>query len=166
VPLLIRPTHMTSRPVHLFIPLLLGAVAVLVWAAPASASCAGTPRSSPARFTGTVTAVGHNGRVATVRTNDGRTVQVVGTPDLAAQATSVDRTFTIGARYEFHPTNDSPPYQDNACTATHQIAADTAPGIPGWVVPTSVTAAVILAAVGTVAARWTLRRRRRPVPRS
>jgi hypothetical protein len=79
--------------------------------------------------------VASNGRVATVRTDDGRTVLVIGTPDPGAQATSVDRTFAVGARYEFHPVNDAPPYQDNACTATHEIARGTTSGVPGWCYP-------------------------------
>jgi hypothetical protein len=36
-------------------------------------------------------------------------------------ATSVDRAFQVGGRYEFHPLNAAGPYRDNACTATHLI---------------------------------------------
>jgi len=153
---------MGSRVLRRILALLLGAVALLVPAGPAAASCAGPPQTSPALFTGTVTAVASNGRVATVLTDDGRTVQVIGTPDPAAQATSVDRQFTIGARYEFHPINNTPPYQDNACTATRQIGLRPATGVPGWVAPAGVVAAAILA-IGVLAGWWLWRWRRRSV---
>jgi hypothetical protein len=35
----------------------------------------------------------------------------------------VDRQYVVGARYEFHPLNGESLYQDNACTASWQIAA-------------------------------------------
>lgn len=92
-------------------------------AAPAYASCMGTPPPAKTVFTGTVTSTSHGGRQAMVRTTDGRTVTVNGTPDLDAAATSVDRTFQEGATYEFHVLNETSPYEDNACTATKQIAA-------------------------------------------
>jgi hypothetical protein len=100
----------------------------LLSAAPASAKCVGDPPASAHRFTGTVVAVQRSGRLAEVRTDDGRTVMVSGTPSEAdppgrVAVTSVDRTFAVGARYEFHPLNGASPYQDNACTATRQIAA-------------------------------------------
>jgi hypothetical protein len=64
-------------------------------------SCMLTPPPAKAVFTGTVTATTFDGRQATVTTDDGRTVTVSGTPDLEAAATSVDRTYQTGARYEF-----------------------------------------------------------------
>jgi hypothetical protein len=91
-------------------------------APPAHASCVSTPRESPYRFTGTVTGVDNAGRRASVRTDDGRTVTVVGSDAAEPNAaTSVDRAFQLGGRYEFHPLNDASPYRDNACTATHLI---------------------------------------------
>jgi hypothetical protein len=101
-------------------------------AAPASASCLSPPRTSPAAFTGVVVELTNAGRVATVRTDAGQTVTVAGTDAGDPSAiTTVDRSFVLGARYEFHPINDASPYQDNACTATRLIAdppAGTSPG--------------------------------------
>ena len=98
---------------------------LLVGTAPeASASCAAPPPVSPLVFTGTVVSTERDGLVAKVRTDDGRRVEVVGTPSTTGM-TSVDRTFEVGARYEFHPLNETSPFQDNACTDTHVIAAPT-----------------------------------------
>jgi hypothetical protein len=99
----------------------------LLTAVPASAKCVANPSASAHRFTGTVIAVQRAGRLAEVQTDDGRTVMVSGTPAEAdppggVAATSVDRVFAVGARYEFHPINSASPYQDNACTATRQLA--------------------------------------------
>ena len=79
------------------------------------ASCATIPQLAtalsdvPAVFVGTVTFVDHAGRVANVHVDDvwkGRVaaaVQVVGTPDLNAGATAVDRYYTVGQKYLFIP---------------------------------------------------------------
>lgn len=92
--------------------------------AQATASCAGTPVTSTHVFTSTVTAVRNQGRTATVRTDDGRSVMVLGSEASQPNATtSVDRTFDVGVRHEFHPIDDGAPYRDNACTATHAIGA-------------------------------------------
>jgi len=132
-----------------------------VAAAPAYASCAGTPPPARTVFTGTVSATSHNARQATVRTTDGRTVTVTGTPDLDAAATSVDRTFQQGATYEFHVLNDSPPYEDNACTATKLIAA--APSSTGSGIAPGILAAGGLATLAVAAGvAIMLRRRHRP----
>jgi len=105
----------------------LAVAAVLLAAAPAQASCVQPPLASPHRFAGTVTAVSNAGRTATVRTDNGRTVTVVGSDaDGPNAATSVDRAYQVGVRYEFHPINDTSPYRDNACTATHAIGAGSA----------------------------------------
>lgn len=102
--------------------LLILAVLVLVQGT-AQASCAREPEPSPHAFTGTVVSVEKGGRVATVRTEDGREVTVVGAGDLNSDAaTSVDRRYAVGARYEFHPLNSTSPFQDNACTATRQLS--------------------------------------------
>lgn len=102
--------------------MLLGAGVIALTGAPAAASCAGPPQDSTHAFTGTVTALRWEGRLATVVTEAGDTVEVRGTPGGAHSVTSVDREFQLGARYEFHPENGASPYQDNACTATHKIA--------------------------------------------
>ena len=107
---------------------------------PARASCAGSPADSPNAFTGTVLEVEKDGRVAHVVLDSGRRVVVHGSPELGGRtATSVDRHFVAGARYEFHPFNDSSPFQDNACTATRQLAGPTPEPVepnedrlPGW----------------------------------
>jgi len=96
----------------------------VVTAVPADASCAPPPPASSAqRFTGVVVSVSDQGRTATVRTDDGRTVTVTGRGDPSGAITSVDRTYTAGARYEFHPLNDASPYRDNACTATRELSS-------------------------------------------
>jgi hypothetical protein len=99
----------------------------LFWVAPwyvvpAVGSCAETQIRSPYAFTGVVVSTRSQGRVATVRTDTGATVQVLGTPETNSVATSVDRTYQVGGRYEFHPINSSSPYQDNACTFTHLLS--------------------------------------------
>ena len=105
------------------IALLLAALSA-VWsvaaAAPASASCAAPARQSPHAFTGVVVGTANDGRTATVRTDDGRTVKIIGAESGRA-VTSVDRGFRTGYRYEFHPLNDASPYRDNACTATREL---------------------------------------------
>jgi hypothetical protein len=111
--------------------LLLGVVAALVVPAPAAASCVFPARTSAFAFVGTVTGTSNGGRVATVRTDAGAVVTVVGTPDLGSGLTSVDRAYVVGTRYEFHPINNESPYQDNACTATHEVEGGPAPGGPG-----------------------------------
>jgi len=161
---------MPSRAALLMIIAGLATAASLLGSAPAHASCMQSPLISPHRFTGTVTAVSNAGRTATARTDDGRTVTVrgsdAGEPNAA---TSVDRTYQVGAKYEFHPLNDTSPYQDNACTATHQIGVSsanpsgpaaggggTASGEPRtslW--PAISAAAILLAGTGL----WLLRRR-------
>jgi hypothetical protein len=113
--------------------LLLATAGLLGFAGPAAASCALPPAASPYAFTGTVTAVDDGGRVATVQTESGRVVTVLGTPEVSSAATSVDRFYVVGARYRFHPLNGDSPYRDNACTATTRLDADASPpaGTPG-----------------------------------
>jgi hypothetical protein len=149
----------------------LATAANLLGPAPAQASCVQPPLTSPHQFTGTVTRVGNAGRTATVHTDDGRTVTVLGSEaDRPNAATTVDRTYQVGVKYEFHPLNDSSPYQDNACTATHPIGArspdpngppavdggDAGSGAPSTSLVLGITAAVILL---TSAGLWLLRRR-------
>jgi len=100
----------------------LSVAGLFVGAAPeASASCATPPLVSPWVFTGTVMSTERDGRVAAVRTDDGRRVEVVGTASTGG-FTSVDRAYEIGARYEFHPANSTSPFQDNICTRTHLVS--------------------------------------------
>lgn len=147
-------------------------VPVLLAAAPAYASCVLPPRVSAHPFTGTVVSVSNAGRTASVRTDDGRIVGVHGSEaDQPGAFSSVDRTYDVGVRYEFHPINDADPYQDNICTATHPILASAggspassatpsrAGGDPssgsrvGWI-----AGGVVLV---TVVGLWLLKRRRR-----
>ena len=102
----------------------------------ALASCAVAPSlataliDAPAVFVGTVTFVDHAGRVANVHVDDvwkGRVaaaVQVVGTPDLNAGATTVDRYYTVGQKYLFIPfAGGGDRFQDNNCTLTRPYSA-------------------------------------------
>jgi hypothetical protein len=104
----------------------------------AEASCAGggasqqqAIQSAPTAFVGTVTDLSSGGRVATVRVDDiwrGSTipssVEVVGSPDLNAAATSVDRIYVAGAQYLFVPDGGGPQsFTDNSCTATQLYTA-------------------------------------------
>jgi hypothetical protein len=145
--------------------------AFVTWAAgTAAASCNAGRQVSPDAFTGTVLSVELEGRVAHVRTDDGRTVVVRGTDSDSPNAfTSVDRTYSAGARYEFHPINATEPYQDNACTATREIAAPT--GTAGGAAPPATDptraasgsvlggAVVAAAAFAAVSVAWLVRRR-------
>jgi hypothetical protein len=104
--------------------------AVIVAAPPAYASCAHPPRLSEHAFVGQVIATELDDRVATVRTAGGDTVQVVGTPSPADDSiTSVDRTYVVGATYEFHPWNNTDAYQDNLCSATERLRGDEVPAV-------------------------------------
>jgi len=99
---------------------LIAAGLIAAGGAPASASCVGSPSPSPYAFQGTVVSTQADGRIAEVIAENGRKVEVRGTPDASA-ITTVDRTYQVGARYAFHPVNDSSPYEDNACTATRKL---------------------------------------------
>jgi hypothetical protein len=115
---------------------------LLIWllatATPAAASCALPPKESSHRFTGLVLATDDDGRTATVRTQDGRVVTVIGAEGGPGAVTSVDRTYRASVRYDFHPLNDVSPYRDNACTATRELGPtgvahrDTGGAFPGW----------------------------------
>lgn len=167
---------------RLAVPLLV-ALALLAPASPAGAtdaagetarpsartSCVPGPLRSEHAFTGTVASTSADGRVAQVRTDDGRDVQVVGSSNPQPNtATTVDRSYATGTRYEFHPLNPASPYEDNVCTATHEVAAAPAapPEPPATTVSTGafVTALValgVVALVGTAAAFLVPSRRRR-----
>lgn len=98
------------------------------WVQPAFASCATPPPVSPSVFSGTVLSTELGDRIAQVRTDDGDIVEVRGTPSDGGAITTVDRTYVVGTRYEFHPLNATSPYEDNICTATHVI--EPAPPVP------------------------------------
>jgi hypothetical protein len=111
--------------------------------APAAyASCGTEGMVSPYAFIGTVINTEKEDRVATVITDSGRQVKVLGTQDTSWFATSfssVDRRYALAGRYEFHPVNAESPYRDNRCTATHQLAGPrlrplepTKEFLPGW----------------------------------
>lgn len=154
----------------------------VVIAAPAAyASCLGAPEPSRHAFVGRVVDAESDSRVATVRTTVGETVRVVGTPSPAENSmTSVDRTYVVGAAYEFHPLNRTEPYEDNACTATKRLhGAD----IPAFSPHDDGSGAVValpesgndnaaagaltgVAVAGAGGAALLLRRRRGPVPPS
>ncbi len=168
--------------------LLFGSVA-LVLARPtvATASCAASAsvqdavRSAPFVFVGTVTGLSSGDRAASVHVDDvwrgdGITsaVEVVGTPDLNAAATSVDRTYTSDAQYLFVPDGGGPErFTDNSCTATQLYSpalaalrpasahgAPTATGAGFPVVAVLVVGLVVLAGGGAAMA---LRQRTRRV---
>lgn len=112
--------------------LIVGFVATLIVgsAQSASASCWSPPAKSPNAFVGTVIHTELDGRKATVETEDGRTVTVVGTPSPQANSvSSIDRHYEAGATYEFHPTNAGDPYEDNACTRTHRLIGEDIPAV-------------------------------------
>ena len=127
-------------------------------ASPAVASCAAEPTPSPYAFRGVVTATHSDGRRAMVRTDAGQTVEVLGGPP-GPGASSVDRTFSPGGHYEFHPVNGSSPFKDNSCTATRLLAQGPVPPATPASRPSSTVAAAV--AVAVAVAGLILWRRRR-----
>jgi len=140
------PAGHPSHP-HRLTAMLLAVVAAAVlvtWGqAPAVASCASIS-GSPWSFAGVVTQVRSDNRIATVRTDDGRLVEVRGA--LYDSFTSIDRSYSPGGRYEFHPLNDSSPFEDNNCTATHLLSQGPVPPAerPSRVGPVAGAAAAVL----------------------
>jgi hypothetical protein len=118
-----HPPH-PHRLTALLLAVVAAALLVTSGQAPAGASCASISRS-PWSFAGVVTQVSSDDRIATVRTDDGRLVEVRGA--LHHSFTSIDRTYSPGGRYEFHPLNDSSPFEDNNCTATHLLSQGPVP---------------------------------------
>lgn len=155
----------------------------------ADASCAGAVpvqdaiRSAPTVFVGTVTHLSSGGRVAAVRVDDvwrgsavPSSVDVVGTPDLNAAATSVDRTYAAGSQYLFVPDGGGPEnFTDNSCTATQLYSGNLgalrpagAPGVPTRTastlpLPLVLVGVLVVLAAGVVAVA-VLRRRRQVIP--
>ena len=122
--------HSTRRRVAaVAVVLVLVALGWTVPAGPAAASCAEPPRPSAHAFRGVVTQTRSDGRRATVRTDDGKTVKVHGGPARGG-VSSADRTFSPGGYYEFHPVNASSPLEDNACTATRLLSQGPVPPAP------------------------------------
>jgi len=159
---------------------------------PASASCAAPPtavdealRAAPVVFVGRVVATSHDDRQAVMNiVSQWRgpalpaQVTVVGTPELGAAATSVDRRYRTGSVYLVVPVNTSAPFADNACTMTREYTADLAqyaptdarayptpgpdpPGIPVPAILVGAATALVLAAVITVVVVRTRYRRAR-----
>ena len=179
----VKLTRMGLRIARLVLTVGLMAAAALAAAPVANASCAGPPAESPHAFVGTVIDTREEDRIATAITDEGRRVTVLGTSDdswFVESSSSVDRRYALGGRYEFHPTNASGPYRDNACTATHKSAGPEPqplePGremLPGWL-PVDEEAGpvgyvlffgpVVAAALGlALLARFARRRRHRAV---
>lgn len=115
-------SRVNPRGASLAIALVLAAALLAGPAATAQASCAASDNRSPYAFTGLVVATRAHDRVATVKTDEGQTVEVHGGPDDSDVFTSLDRAFERGGRYDFHPTNSSSPYQDDQCTATRLVS--------------------------------------------
>ncbi len=172
--------------------LTLAAVTVIGTPIAASASCAAPVplpvaiAAAPTVFVGTVESLSNEGRVATVHVDDvwrgsslPTVVQVVGTPDLNAAATSVDRTYRSGTQYLFAPTSGGPDrFQDDNCTATQPFAASlsalrpgNAPGPPtasqtppseesgqAWVIAVLAVIVLLVVAGAVVLAVWHRRR--------
>jgi hypothetical protein len=104
-------------------------VAVLLFAAavasgpPAYASCATEAMVSPYAFVGTVISTERKDHIATVITDSGQRVTVLGTEGGFPESfRSTDRRYALGGLYEFHPLDGESPYRDNICTATQQLA--------------------------------------------
>jgi hypothetical protein len=104
-------------------------VAVLLFAAavasgpPAYASCATEAMVSPYVFVGTVISTERKDHIATVITDSGQRVTVLGTEGGFPESfRSTDRRYALGGLYEFHPLDGESPYRDNICTATQQLA--------------------------------------------
>jgi hypothetical protein len=158
-----------KRPGSVLAVLLLAALLLqLSLAVTASASCASAPTSAnPYSFVGTVLSTSREGRIARVRTQAGALVEVDGTPGPAGTASDVDRTYQVGQRYEFAPSNGSSPYQDSICSGTvprpvasiveRRALADPQAGRssgPWLLLLLFVPVLVVLAALPTIRRRW------------
>ena len=145
------------------------AIAVLLSQGPALGSCAtSAPLASPYAFTGVVISTESMGRFAVVRTDVGATVEVRGTMVTSDNAfTSVDRSYQVGGRYEFHPTNATSPFVDNECTATQLLSmtpvASAAPSDRGRLEAYVGGGLAAVFAAGALASLVMRRRRSRPL---
>ncbi len=115
--------------------LLVAMTTVIVPGRPASASCVEVPdlesgyESAEVVFIGRVVELTNLNRTATVELEEvwkgpemPAVVTVNGGPDEQDVQTSVDRDFELGT-YVFFPLNQSPPFQDNACTLTQRTTS-------------------------------------------
>lgn len=149
------------RPAAALLLVVLVTAHAVSWPAQAFASCATREGvRSTWSFEGVVTAVRSRDRIASVRTDDGRTVEVRG--GRSRSISSVDRTYKPGGRYEFHPLDASSPFQDNACTATRLLSVEPVPSSArtypvGW-------AAGVVAGLLALAGAISVRRSRRHPP--
>ena len=128
-------THKIRRQLHLLVMTLPLALWLLV-PAPAAASCAmpipieQAIRDSQVVLVGTVTSTENDGRWATVEVHEiwkgpdlPATTTVLGGPE-PGTASSVDRSFTAGARYLFVLSIDERgQLHDNSCSATTEMGA-------------------------------------------
>src|ERR1700730_14047415 len=119
---------------------------MLLWAAPAGASCATAGpiaqrlQAATVVFVGRVVTTTNQGRTARVRVEQGRKAAPVSDlltgkrgSDGTGVASSVDRSFNAGARYLFVPTRDGGQFRDNACSATVEYSGALAPFAPDTV---------------------------------
>jgi hypothetical protein len=120
------------KPTRIFV---LSLLTVLLLPAGAHASCAvqlplsQSLAASSVVFTGTVVSVAGGDRIATVLVDEvwkggalPEQVEVRGGPGDPQSITSVDRSFVKGDKYLFVPINETPPFEDNACTATQEYS--------------------------------------------
>lgn len=152
---------------------------------PAAASCALDERplgqridEVPTAFVGTVLSTRHDGTTADVAVEeiwkgapDIRRVVVQGGSGQDGMATSVDRSFTVGARYLFLPQAEGSLFTDNSCSPTQQWSPELAalrpedaqvvdadePGTDA-ASPVVLLAIVALLGLGGLAAGWAWRR--------
>lgn len=154
------------------------APAVLASCAEPPASISQAIRSAPVVFVGTVTGTSDGGRTATVHVDElwrgavlPGEVTLHGSPDVSAEATSVDRHYDNGKRYLFVPESaGGSVFDDNSCSLTRAFTSDLAayrPASARYYPPASagpplvpVAAAAVLGIVA-VATAVGLRRRRR-----
>lgn len=121
---------------RIFTTCLLASLLFAAVTGPASASCAvqlplsESLAASSVVFTGTVVSVAGE-RIATVMVDEvwkggplPDQVEVKGGPGDPQSITSVDRSFKQGDKYLFVPINDTPPFEDNACTATQEYSPE------------------------------------------
>ncbi len=152
-------TGVGVRALRAWLALALSTVWLVAAAGTASASCVAPEQqpTSPHVFTGVVVSTSLAGRVAVVRTDAGEEVVVRGTTASADnEATSADRSYVVGGRYEFHPLNATSTFADNACTRTlllGMVTLDSQHGPRVWCAGAGVLLAVLVTGIGFRAVR-------------
>jgi hypothetical protein len=152
-----------ARVGHLLVAFAVAAVTLVGSAGGVQASCVAPEQRSPSPqvFTGVVVSTSLSGRVAVVRTDVGDEVVVRGTTASADnEATSADRAYVVGGRYEFHPLNTTSPFADNECTRTvllGMVGLGGRPGLSWWWA--GITAVVVLGGLGLLRQRGSRARR-------